>query len=118
MNSSENEVENVNDGFGYGQLEHGQFELGNSKKTFGCGNGCLTNLNLCTSYLGLGKQEIWLKIKDAKIVRKYANEHRLSILGLFILISFCFFILLHLSLQVGAGIKRQNIKGNEKVLFK
>ena len=114
MTTTESNVEDSNNGFGYGQLEQGQLQEGSNSNDYGC--GCLANLSLCRSYVGLGRKEVWKKVKEANI-RKYANEHRISILILFILILFCFFILLHLCLQVGAGIKSQNINGNNYVAF-
>ena len=87
--------EEGNNGFGYGQLEHGQLDMGTDRKKFGC--GCL-------------KHEIWTKIKEAN-VRKYINEHRISTAVLFVLVLSCFFVLLHLGLQVKNGIKMPNNKG-------
>ena len=106
--STEPNNEDGNNGFGYGQLEHGQLDMGTDRKKFGC--GCLTDLNICASYSSLGRQEIWTKIKEAN-VRKYINEHRISTAVLFVLVLSCFFVLLHLGMQVKNGIKVPNNKG-------
>ena len=106
--STEPNNEDGNNGFSYGQLEHGQLDMGTDRKKFGC--GCLTDLNICASYSSLGRQEIWTKIKEAN-VRKYINEHRISTAVLFVLVLSCFFVLLHLGMQVKNGIKVPNNKG-------
>ena len=103
MTTTGGDVENENNGFGYGQLDPNRSNMGSNKNILGC--GFLSNLSLCTSYLGLGKHEVLKKVKER------ANEYRIGIFILIILILVCFFVLLHLSLQVGAGIKTQNNNG-------
>ena len=105
MTTPENPNNDVDNGFGYGQLEHGELNMGSEKKDFG--SGLKSRIDLCISYLSLGKREVWTKIKESNLP-KYINEHRVGTLVIFILILFCFSILLHLSLQVRAGINTQN----------
>ena len=107
MSTTEAQSNDVDNGFGYGQLEHGELNMESEKKDFK--SSFLSYFNVCISYLSLGKREVWTKIKDANI-RKYVNEHRVGTLVIFILILFCFSILLHLCLQVKAGIKPQENK--------
>ena len=59
MTTTENNVEDTNNGFGYGQLEQGQFQQGSNNKDYRC--GCFSSLSLCRSYVGLGKDEVWKK---------------------------------------------------------
>lgn len=108
MNTPENPNNDAENGFGYGQLEHGELNMGSEKKDFG--SALKSRLDLCISYLSLGKREVWTKIKESNLP-KYINEHRVGTLVIFILILFCFSILLHLSLQVKAGINTQNKNG-------
>ena len=106
MTTEENDIEDVN-GFAYGQLEG---DIGDKNEG---SSGCLKSVKLCGSYLHLGKNEIWLKIKE--VYRKYANEYRIGVFIVLMIILFCFFILLHLSLQVGVGSNKQN-KGNTNAI--
>ena len=108
MSTTENTNNDADNGFGYGQLEHGELNMGSEKKDFG--SSCKERFNLCVSYLSLGKREVWTKVKESNLP-KYINEHRVGTLVIFILILFCFSILLHLSLQVQAGAQTQNNKG-------
>ena len=108
MSTPENPNNDVDNGFGYGQLEHGELNMGSEKKDFG--SGLKSRIDLCISYLSLGKREVWTKVKESNLP-KYINEHRVGTLVIFILILFCFSILLHLSLQVKAGINTQNKNG-------
>ena len=108
MSTTENPNNDADNGFGYGQLEHGELNMGSEKKDFG--SSCKERFNLCVSYLSLGKREVWTKVKESNLP-KYINEHRVGTLVIFILILFCFSILLHLSLQVQAGAQKQNNKG-------
>ena len=110
MSTTENPNNDADNGFGYGQLEHGELNMGPEKKDFG--SSCKERFNLCVSYLSLGKREVWTKVKESNLP-KYINEHRVGTLVIFILILFCFSILLHLSLQVRAGINTQNNNGRQ-----
>lgn len=105
MTTVENEVgEEVNNGFGYGQLEHDQFETGAQKRR--CNVNCFC---LYTSFLSMCKH-IWLKMKGA--FRRYGNEYRVSILVLAILIFMCFCILIRLSINAGEG-PRTDVQKNK-----